>query len=200
MRARHLTFMFLRAEPHAPGRHRMRGRNMPQPRSLLYALECKDIFAFNQACDSESIAGVRAAERSGARWRFSRAIHRKGSPQQPEATMQATWKPYEKHGTLSERSDLPDSVYAFPKQRKEPLTDETHVRNAIARFDQVIDVSDQDRELAFANIKKAATHYGVDMTETKWTELGRKPSTGRTAEDRRESAQKAAATRKSHER
>jgi hypothetical protein len=110
--------------------------------------------------------------------------------------MEATWKPHEKHGTLTERSDLPDSVFAFPKQRKEPLTDASHVRNAIARFDQTIDVSDKDRELAFANIKKAAGHYGVDMTETNWTQLGRTPHTGQTAEDRKESARKAAATRK----
>ena len=46
--------------------------------------------------------------------------------------MEATWKPHEKHGGLTERSDLPDSVFAFPKQRKEPLTDASHVRNAIA--------------------------------------------------------------------
>ena len=58
--------------------------------------------------------------------------------------MNTTWKPHEKHGELTERSDLPDSVFAFPKERKEPLTDATHVRNAIARFDQVIDVSDED--------------------------------------------------------
>jgi hypothetical protein len=112
--------------------------------------------------------------------------------------MNATWEPHEKHGNLTERSDLPDSVFAFPKQRKEPLTDATHVRNSIARFDQIIDVSDKDRELAFANIKKAAKHYGVDMTEGDWTELGKTPRTGRTAEDRKESARKAAATRKSH--
>jgi hypothetical protein len=67
--------------------------------------------------------------------------------------------PHEKHGTLTEQSDLPDSVYAFPKPRKEPLTDEKHVRNAVARFDQVIDVSDADRALAFANIEKAARYY-----------------------------------------
>ena len=114
--------------------------------------------------------------------------------------MQATWKPHEKHGRLTERSDLPDSVFAFPKERKEPLTDASHVRNAIARFDQTTDVSDADRALAFANIKKAAAHYGVDMSETDWHELGRKPSTGRTAEDRKESAQKAAKTRKEHQR
>ena len=86
--------------------------------------------------------------------------------------MEATWKAHEKHGELTERSDLPDSVYAFPKQRKEPMTDARHVRNAIARFDQVTDVSDDDRELAFANIKKAAEHYGVEMTETDWRQLG----------------------------
>jgi hypothetical protein len=110
--------------------------------------------------------------------------------------MEATWKPHEKHGELTERSDLPDSVFAFPKQRKEPMTDASHVRNAIARFDQTIDVSDEDRALAFANIKKAAHHYGVDMSESNWHELGSRPSTGRTAEDRSKSAQKAAAMRK----
>jgi hypothetical protein len=94
---------------------------------------------------------------------------------------------------------LPTSVFAFPKQRKEPMTDASHVRNAVARFDQIIGVSDQDRDLAFANIKKAAKHYGIEMTETDWHELGRRPSTGRSAEDRSASAQKAAATRKRHE-
>jgi uncharacterized protein DUF6582 len=113
--------------------------------------------------------------------------------------METTWKPHEKHGDLAERSDLPDSVFAFPKQRKEPLTDASHVRNAIARFDQTVGVSDEDRKLAFANIKKAAAHYGVDMTENEWQELGKHPSTGRTAEDRRKSAQKAAETRKEHQ-
>jgi hypothetical protein len=109
--------------------------------------------------------------------------------------MRATWKPHEKHGELTKRSDLPDSVYAYPKERKEPLTDAKHVRNAIARFDQVTGVSDEERERAFANIRKAAKHYGVDMTESEWEDLGRKPSTGRTASDRRASARKGAATR-----
>jgi hypothetical protein len=117
-----------------------------------------------------------------------------------EVKMGTTWKPHEKHGRLTKQSDLPDSVFAFPKQRKEPLTDRTHVRNSVARFDQVIGVSDKDRKLAFANIKKAAKYYGIDMTETDWTQLGRTAHTGRTAEDRRRSARKAAATRKRHER
>ena len=81
-------------------------------------------------------------------------------------SMETTWKPHEKHGELTDRSDLPDSVFAFPKQRKEPMTDASHVRNAIARFDQTIGVSDEDRKLAFANIKKAAKHYGVGMSES----------------------------------
>jgi hypothetical protein len=97
--------------------------------------------------------------------------------------MNTTWKPHEKHGELTERSDLPDSVFAFPKERKEPLTDATHVRNAIARFDQVTDVSDEERALAFATIKQAADYYGVDMSESDWGDLGSQPHTGRTAED-----------------
>ncbi len=92
---------------------------------------------------------------------------------------EASWKPHEKHGHLTTQSNLPDSVYAFPKQRKEPLTDAQHVRNAVARFDQVIDVSDADRALAFANIEKAANHYGVNLAETSWHGLGVHPQTNR---------------------
>ena len=81
-------------------------------------------------------------------------------------------------GNLTRNTDtydaerLPDSVYAFPKQRKGTLTDAQHVRNAVAPFDQVIDVSDADRALAFANIEKAASHYGVNLSETSWHALG----------------------------
>jgi len=95
--------------------------------------------------------------------------------------MEATWQPHEKHGRLTTKSDLPDTVYAFPKQRKEPLTDAEHVRNAVARFDQVCDVSDTDRALAFANIEKAARHYNVDLSETSWHDLGVHPQRNRKA-------------------
>ncbi len=87
--------------------------------------------------------------------------------------MKATWEPHEKHGRLTTQSDLPDTVFAFPQQRKEPLTDAQHVRNAVARFDHVIDVSDTDRALAFANIEKAAKYYGIDLSETAWHALVR---------------------------
>jgi len=89
------------------------------------------------------------------------------------------------------QSDLPSSVFAFPKQRKEPLTDARHVRNAVARFDQVTDVPEADRERAFANIKKAAAYYGIDLSEENWHDLGVHPQPRRKA-----TAAKGATTRK----
>jgi hypothetical protein len=91
----------------------------------------------------------------------------------------ATWKPHTEHGDLDtkDRKGLPDSAYAFPKKRKEPLTDASHVKNALARFDQVDDVSDAERDQAFANIKKAAEHYGVEIKESNWRQLGKRPHT-----------------------
>ena len=103
---------------------------------------------------------------------------------------EATWKPHEKHGRLTVQSDLPDTVYAFANQRKEPMTDAQHVRNAVARFDQVIDVSDPDRALAFANIENAANYYGINLAETSWRDLGIHPQ-----KNRRRAAAKGAATR-----
>jgi hypothetical protein len=107
--------------------------------------------------------------------------------------IQATWKPHEKHGRLTKETDLPDTVFAFPKQRKEPMTDAQHVRNAVARFDQVIDVSDADRALAFTNIQQAARYYGVHLAETDWHQLGIHPQ-----QNRKATAAKAAATRRAH--
>jgi hypothetical protein len=72
-----------------------------------------------------------------------------------------------------DRNALPDSTFAFPRLRKEPLNDARHVRNAIARFDQVRDVSDTERDEAFRRIKRAASKFGVDMTEKTWHELGK---------------------------
>jgi hypothetical protein len=94
-------------------------------------------------------------------------------------SIKATWKPCTTHGDLSarDREELPDSAYAFPKQRKEPLTDASHVKNALARFDQVQGVSDEDRDLAFANIKQAAAFYGIHVEEENWRQLGKKPHT-----------------------
>lgn len=71
-----------------------------------------------------------------------------------------------------DRQELPDRAYAFPGKRKEPLTDASHVRNALARFDQVRDVTDRERDEAWSNILAAAKRYGVDVEEKDWRELG----------------------------
>jgi hypothetical protein len=86
-----------------------------------------------------------------------------------------TWTAHTDHGTLSsqDRDDLPDDAYAFPDQRKEPLVDAAHVRTAIARFNQVQDVTDADRDLAWANILAAARHYDVEVEETSWHDLSK---------------------------
>jgi hypothetical protein len=89
---------------------------------------------------------------------------------------ETTWIPQDVEGygrlDTAEQNSLPDSSFAFPFSRKEPMTNAQHVRNAIARFDQVQGVSDAERELAFANIQKAARYYGIEMRETDWRQLG----------------------------
>ena len=73
-----------------------------------------------------------------------------------------------------QRDSLDEDKFAFPKQRKEPLSDASHVRNAIARFDQVEGVSDSERDDAWSRIKRAATKHGVEVNEKSWRELGKK--------------------------
>jgi hypothetical protein len=76
-----------------------------------------------------------------------------------------------------ERHKISSSEFAFPKERKEPIENASHVRNAIARFDQVKGVSDKERDEAWDRIKKAAKKYGVEVHEKSWRELGKKPHT-----------------------
>lgn len=73
-----------------------------------------------------------------------------------------------------ERGDLSRGSFAFPEQRKEPLEDASHVRNAIARFDQVKGVSDDERDEAWKRIKAAAKKFDVEVSEKSWRELGKK--------------------------
>lgn len=47
------------------------------------------------------------------------------------------------------------------------------MRNALARFDQVADFSDTERDQAFATIVAAAEHYGVEVSEDDWHQLGK---------------------------
>jgi cell division protein FtsX len=63
------------------------------------------------------------------------------------------------------------SEYAFPKEEKEPLNDAAHVRNAVARFNQVKGVTDAERDEAWKRIKTAAQKFGVELKEESWKEL-----------------------------
>jgi len=71
------------------------------------------------------------------------------------------------------RNALDSRQFAFPKERKEPLENATHVRNAIARFRRVDGVSDVERDEAWKRIKAAAKKFGVDVKEKSWREIGR---------------------------
>jgi hypothetical protein len=73
--------------------------------------------------------------------------------------------------SAAERDQLSDDQFAFPEQRKEPLVDASHVRDAVARFDQVEDVSDADRDRAWQRIIAAAKKFGVEISEQSWRDL-----------------------------
>ncbi|MCW2933208.1 MAG: hypothetical protein JWM19_4170 [Actinomycetia bacterium] len=75
--------------------------------------------------------------------------------------------------STAEKDDLADKEFAFPEKRKEPLTDARHVRNAIARFDQVEGVSDAERDQAWKRILAAAEHYDVEVSESSWRDLAK---------------------------
>jgi hypothetical protein len=71
------------------------------------------------------------------------------------------------------RNRLPAKDFAFARERKEPITDARHVRNAIARFDQVEGVTDAERDRAWRKIVRAAKRFGVEVSERDWRELFR---------------------------
>lgn len=75
--------------------------------------------------------------------------------------------------STEDRNDLSKGSFAFPKQRKEPLENAAHVRNAVALFNQVKDVSDDERDHAWKRIKAAAKQYGVAISEKSWREIGK---------------------------
>ena len=71
------------------------------------------------------------------------------------------------------RNAIDSKQFAFPKERKEPLEIAAHVRNAIARFNQVAGVSDTERDEAWKRIKAAAKKLGVEVNEKSWREIGK---------------------------
>ena len=70
-----------------------------------------------------------------------------------------------------QRDHIDSDKFAFPKERKEPLNDADHVRNAVARFNQVKGVSDDERDAAWKRIKAAAKKHGVEIEESSWHDL-----------------------------
>ena len=73
--------------------------------------------------------------------------------------------------TEAKRENIADDKFAFPKDRKEPIHDAAHIRNAIARFNQVKGVTDSERDAAWKRIKGAAKKFGVELQEQDWREL-----------------------------
>jgi hypothetical protein len=73
--------------------------------------------------------------------------------------------------STAQQNRLPDSAFAFPKERKEPINDARHVRNAIARFDQVEDVTDAERDRAWKRISAAAKKYDIEVEAKSWRDL-----------------------------
>ena len=72
------------------------------------------------------------------------------------------------------RESLAEAQFAFATQRKEPLENASHVRNAVARFNQVEGVNDAERDAAWKRIQTAAEKYKVDLHETSWRQIGKK--------------------------
>ena len=75
--------------------------------------------------------------------------------------------------STDDRNALDKGAFAFPKERKEPLENASHVRNAISRFNQVKDASDDERDAAWTRITAAAKKYDVEVSETSWGEIGK---------------------------
>ena len=92
-----------------------------------------------------------------------------------------TWAPlaapYDRNdnGKLDPREarGLPDGAFAFPEARALPLVDAEHVRAALTGFGTVTGVSDAERDAAFANVRRAAAHFGVAVAVDDWRRLPR---------------------------
>lgn len=70
-----------------------------------------------------------------------------------------------------DREKLPESAFAFPHQRKEPLVDARHVQEALSRFDQVEGVTNAERDEAWQRIQRAAKMFDVSLEEQRWQDL-----------------------------
>ncbi len=73
--------------------------------------------------------------------------------------------------TSKARRALSEREFAFPGHRKEPLENAAHVRDAVARFDQVRGVTDEERDAAWQRILVAAKAHGVSVESPDWRDL-----------------------------
>ena len=73
-----------------------------------------------------------------------------------------------------QRDHLHKDSFAFPGERKMPLENASHVRNAVARFNQVEGVSDHERDAAWQKINAAAKRHEVTLSEKDWRDIGNK--------------------------
>lgn len=73
--------------------------------------------------------------------------------------------------TTKKRNNLEKTTFAFPKQRKFPINDASHVRSAMSRFGQVKGVTDAEKKTAYNKILRAAKKFGIDATgfKAKWS-------------------------------
>jgi hypothetical protein len=114
----------------------------------------------------DAVARPRNAEPAGGRRAFSaKAIASPRGRQGGDTIMSKL--------DQDDRDSLSDTRFAFPTERKEPIEDAAHVRNAIARFNQVEGVSEGERDEAWQRILAAARKFGVDVEEKSWREIGK---------------------------
>ena len=144
------------------------GRAAVVPRARLHGIRtdrvARCVAGVSHGCGSSaaSVISVHGAQRR-RRWpRPSRrkrpAAHSKKAQKAQKARTKAAKKvsagARAEHGRQGQAAATRSSP--FPKERKEPLTDARHVRNALARFDQVEGVTDKERDQAWRRIMTAA--------------------------------------------
>jgi hypothetical protein len=91
----------------------------------------------------------------------------------------------------NEREKLPRNQFAYVDREGEehlPINDESHVRNAIARFNQTEFESATAKEQARRKILSAARRYGIEVSEDDHVAKPARSSGGRRAGKRRSEA------------
>lgn len=79
-----------------------------------------------------------------------------------------------KHTPQSVRDTLPESAFAFVGKRKILINHRGNVESGIARFKEVQDVSDDERDAAWTRLKRAAAQFGMTCPDS-WRDIGKKP-------------------------